>query len=265
MEAAYGWVKNIIYYMIFLSVVNNLLADSKYGKYIRFFAGMVLILLVVNPFTGGLHLDEQISSMFRSISFENDTDDLKNDLWGMEERRLDQVISRYEDAVAEDIAVMAREEGLACFGAQVSINGDKDSSRYGQVEQIRLLLDGTEGRERGQDRQEQDHLRSRPVNVEAGRIGSVKVDAVELGETAKPGETVDQGETAKLGEAVESGETVDQGEAVEPGVTVEQAEGQGRRMERGHAGGETINHLTGKVAQYYGLEESDIEIQWKDD
>ena len=33
MEAVYGWVKNIIYYMIFLSVVNNLLADSKYGKY----------------------------------------------------------------------------------------------------------------------------------------------------------------------------------------------------------------------------------------
>ena len=85
MEAVYGWVKNIIYYMIFLSVVNNLLADSKYGKYIRFFSGMVLILLVVSPFTGGLHLDEQISSMFKSISFQNDTDDLKQDLWGMEE------------------------------------------------------------------------------------------------------------------------------------------------------------------------------------
>ena len=82
MEAVYGWVKNIIYYMIFLSVVNNLLADSKYGKYIRFFSGMVLILLVVSPFTGGLHLDEQISSMFKSISFQNDTDDLKQDLWG---------------------------------------------------------------------------------------------------------------------------------------------------------------------------------------
>ena len=83
MEAVYGWVKNIIYYMIFLSVVNNLLADSKYGKYIRFFSGMVLILLVVSPFTGGLHLDEQISSMFKSISFQNDTDDLKQDLWGI--------------------------------------------------------------------------------------------------------------------------------------------------------------------------------------
>ena len=52
------------------------------------------------PFTGGLHLDEQISSMFKSISFQNDTDDLKQDLWGMEERRLDQVIRKYEQAVA---------------------------------------------------------------------------------------------------------------------------------------------------------------------
>ena len=39
MQAVYGWVKNIIYFMIFLAVVNNLLADSKYEKYIRFFAG----------------------------------------------------------------------------------------------------------------------------------------------------------------------------------------------------------------------------------
>ena len=54
MESVYSWVKNIIYYMIFLSVVSNLLADSKYEKYIRFFAGMVLILLVVSPLTGKL-------------------------------------------------------------------------------------------------------------------------------------------------------------------------------------------------------------------
>ena len=122
MEAVYGWVKNIIYYMIFLSVVNNLLADSKYGKYIRFFSGMVLILLVVSPFTGGLHLDEQISSMFKSISFQNDTDDLKQDLWGMEERRLDQVIRKYEQAVAADVEAMARAEGFTCTGASVQLS-----------------------------------------------------------------------------------------------------------------------------------------------
>ena len=222
MEAVYGWVKNIIYYMIFLSVVNNLLADSKYGKYIRFFSGMVLILLVVSPFTGGLHLDEQISAMFRSITFQNDTDDLKQDLWGMEERRLDQVISRYEEAVAADVEAMAREEGLECTGASVQIDGDRNSSRYGRIEGIRLVISG------GKEEPEQgswDYMGSRPVNVDAGKVDSVKVENVELGKTPGTGET-------------EESET---------------------------AADKKINHLTGKVAQYYGLEESDIQIQWKND
>ena len=87
MQAVYGWVKNIIYFMIFLAVVNNLLADSKYEKYIRFFAGMVLILLVVSPLTGKMRLDEQISSMFQSISLHNDASDLKSQLWNMDEKR----------------------------------------------------------------------------------------------------------------------------------------------------------------------------------
>ena len=35
MQAVYGWVKNIIYFMIFLAVVNNLLADSKYETWMK--------------------------------------------------------------------------------------------------------------------------------------------------------------------------------------------------------------------------------------
>lgn len=229
MEAVYGWVKNIIYYMIFLSVVNNLLADSKYGKYIRFFSGMVLILLVVSPFTGGLRLDEQISSMFKSISFQNDTDDLKQDLWGMEERRLDQVIRTYEQAVAADVEAMAREEGLTCTGASVQIDGDRNSSRYGQIEGIGLVMSGEKPEAEPDSR---DYMGSRPVNVDAGRIDSVKVEDVELGE---PPETGGTEENRKMPE------------------------------DKGMAADKKIDHLTGKVAQYYGLEESDIQIQWKND
>lgn len=253
MEAVYGWVKNIIYYMIFLSVVNNLLADSKYGKYIRFFSGMVLILLVVSPFTGGLHLDEQISSMFKSISFRNDTDDLKQDLWGMEERRLDQVIRTYEQAVADDVEAMAREEGLECTGASVQIDGDRNSSRYGQIEGIGLVISG-EKSEAEPDRW--DYMGSRPVNVDAGRIDSVRVEDVELGAPPETGgmeknrDTQEQGESGSSGESGNSGETDGTGRM--PGA-------------KGVAADKKIDHLTGKVAQYYGLEESDIKIQWKND
>lgn len=247
MEAVYGWVKNIIYYMIFLSVVNNLLADSKYGKYIRFFSGMVLILLVVSPFTGGLHLDEQISSMFKSISFQNDTDDLKQDLWGMEERRLDQVIRKYEQAVAADVEAMAREEGLECTGASVQIDGDRNSSRYGRIEGIGLVISGEKTKA---EPDSWDYMGSRPVNVDAGRIDSVKVEDVELGEPPETGGMEENGDTPERGETGNSGETDSPGKTPDAG---------------GMAADRKINHLTGKVAQYYGLEESDIEIQWKND
>ena len=138
MQAVYGWVKNIIYFMIFLAVVNNLLADSKYEKYIRFFAGMVLILLVVSPLTGKMRLDEQISSMFQSISLYNDASDLKSRLWNMDEKRLDQILGRYQDAVEADVAAMAAADGLTCVRAQVQIDGDRNSSTYGQVKEIRM-------------------------------------------------------------------------------------------------------------------------------
>ncbi len=251
MEAVYGWVKNIIYYMIFLSVVNNLLADSKYGKYIRFFSGMVLILLVVSPFTGGLHLDEQISSMFKSISFQNDTDDLKQDLWGMEERRLDQVIRKYEQAVAADVEAMARAEGFTCTGASVQIDGDRNSSRYGQIEGIGMVISGEKEKEKEKAEPDSwDHTGSRPVNVDAGRIDSVKVEDVELEEPPK------DGGMEKTGDITEREETGDSGETERPEKTAEA---------KGAVADKKLNHLTGKVAQYYGLEESDIEIQWKND
>lgn len=231
MEGIYGWVKNIIYYMIFLSVVNNLLADSKYEKYVRFFAGMVLILLVVSPFTGSLHLDEQISAMFKSISFQNDTEDFKTELWGMEDKRLEQVIGKYEEAVENDVAAMARAEGINCALVRVRIDADRESSRYGQVKEISLVLD-----KKGDQAKESREVH--PVNVGNEKVESIMIEPVKIQEEDK--RTAD-----KAGEEDEAGPA---------GV-----------LARNRENAVELNHLAGKVAQYYGLEETCVEVQWKDD
>ena len=173
MAAVYGWVRNIIYYMIFLSVVNNLLADSKYEKYIRFFAGMVLILLVVSPLSGGLGLEEHMASLFRTISFENDANDLKTQFLGMEDKRLSQVIGKYEEAVEHDLVAMAEEDGLACVSAQVHIDGRRDSPQYGQVQEIELVLAEGAGGDAG-------NVVSKPVNVDSGDVDSIEFEPVRL-------------------------------------------------------------------------------------
>ena len=83
MEGIYRWVSNIVYYLIFVTIITNLLPAGKYEKYLRLFAGCILILLVLQPLTGGLRLDEKINAIFRSVSFENEAGELKGRLEGM--------------------------------------------------------------------------------------------------------------------------------------------------------------------------------------
>ena len=43
------WVKSVILFVLFISLVQQLIAGKKYEKYFRLFAGMILILLVASP------------------------------------------------------------------------------------------------------------------------------------------------------------------------------------------------------------------------
>lgn len=49
MEGIYQWVRNLAFFFIFLSVVMNFLPGGEEKKYIRFFMGMLLILVLIKP------------------------------------------------------------------------------------------------------------------------------------------------------------------------------------------------------------------------
>lgn len=140
MEELYSWVKNITYYLIFITVAVNLLPNKNYEKYIRLFAGMVLILLVIKPLTGSLRIEDKISRYFEAISFQNEAEELKKDLIGMESSRLDQVILQYEEAVAQDLNQMAQAEGFTPVTTQVRIEGNTEAEEFGRVTGISMVV-----------------------------------------------------------------------------------------------------------------------------
>ena len=122
MEGLYEWIRNITYYLIFMTVVTNLLPDKKYEKYFRLFAGMVLILLVLKPFTGGLRLDDKLAYYFESISFQKEASELSAQLTDMEGVRLKSMVSQYE-------------EKKETFGHVVSVSLRLASDSSGQADQ----------------------------------------------------------------------------------------------------------------------------------
>ncbi len=245
MAAVYEWVCNITYYMIFITVAGNLLADSKYEKYLRFFAGMVLILLVLKPLTGSLRLDERIAYLFESITFQNESGDFKEKLWGMEDERLNQVMGTYEEAVSMDLKGMAEAAGYSCRSVRVSIETDRDSPYYGHVTHIYMLVGKSK---------EGDIASGSPGGgpVEIPRT-KIEVEPVQLGEE----EVMAGGGDAAVGDGLADGGDAAADSGGSDSSSLSLPADNSERVK--------LNGFLRKVAGYYGLETTNVQMEWEDD
>ena len=140
MTAVYEWIRNPTAFFLFLSVMENLLPGQKYGKYIRLFAGMVLILLAVEPFTSGFNLDEVLARSYEDLVIRGEAGELKEQLGATEQKRLGQILSQYEEAVGRDVRELAQSCGLTVMDCRVRIEGDEDSPEFGTVREIAAVL-----------------------------------------------------------------------------------------------------------------------------
>ena len=140
MTAVYEWIRNLTAFFLFLSVMENLLPGQKYGKYIRLFAGMVLILLAVEPFTSGFNLDEVLARSYEDLVIRGEAGELKEQLGATEQKRLGQILSQYEEAVGRDVRELAQSCGLTVMDCRVRIEGDEDSTEFGTVREIAAVL-----------------------------------------------------------------------------------------------------------------------------
>ena len=120
--------------------MENLLPGQKYGKYIRLFAGMVLILLAVEPFTSGFNLDEVLARRYEDLVIRGEAGELKEQLGATEQKRLGQILSQYEEAVGRGVRELAQSCGLTVMDCRVRIEGDEDSLEFGTVREIAAVL-----------------------------------------------------------------------------------------------------------------------------
>lgn len=217
-QAVYEWVKNLIYYLIFLSLINNLLARSSYEKYVRFFAGLVFILLVISPLTKSLHLEQEIAGQFMRFSLEAQSGELEKQLLGMEKKRQEEVEKCLVQTAQEEIMQMAKEEGIACRKVEATW---KEDASLG-IDSVLLVLE-KKGKTEEKKKESQSDGRQVSVKVEnivPVQIGERKTESVSAEEMSAGADKVSQKEW---------------------------------------------DRFIGKVEGYYGLETSDIRIQWENE
>lgn len=229
-ELLLDWARNILFFMVFLSVISHLLADRSYEKYIRFFAGMVLILITISPLKGGLDFQEQAGILFEEFSDFWEKQQAGEVLADVDKNRMGMFFSEYKKETEKRIGEMAEAEGFVCRGVEVTLQERSESSDYGRVEKIRLHL------------KKEENVDGEQNERDTGGLDKVKSSEKMEGRT--------DGES-NVSVKVEIPD-------VKAGLS-------GKKKEIPETGSLQEQQLKRKVAQYYGLEEACVEIWWEDD
>ena len=163
MEVITHWAGNIVSYLVFLTVLTGLLPAHKYEKYIRLFAGCILLLIVLKPLTDGLRLEERLNYLFTSLSFENEAGELKSEMDEIEVRRRNMVLSQYEAEASKEAVRVAAEAGFSVEKADVELEKDPESEQFASVRSVTVYVAGSEA---GMEAAELEENQSSMIEIE---------------------------------------------------------------------------------------------------
>ncbi|MGI6093840.1 MAG: stage III sporulation protein AF [Lachnospiraceae bacterium] len=73
MKILYEWIENLAYLFLFLSAVVHFVPEDVYGKYIRYFMGLLIMLLLFTPLLRIFHIHEEMDFSFSKYMEEAET------------------------------------------------------------------------------------------------------------------------------------------------------------------------------------------------
>lgn len=69
-EYLYQWIENIAFFLLILTMAIQLIPNNSYKKYIHFFAGLVLIIMIVNPIIDLLGMGQDFAALLDEAQYQ---------------------------------------------------------------------------------------------------------------------------------------------------------------------------------------------------
>ncbi|BCK00529.1 stage III sporulation protein AF [Anaerocolumna chitinilytica] len=139
MQYIYSWVKNIVIFMVLISVITNLLGKSSYKKYINLISGIILVILVISPLLKIFQLNNTLDYYFTTNSLVAETKDSLN----MEEklnstgaRQKEEIFSQVKVKVENKVKELLKNENIEVDSMEVTLVEDETDSNYGELKKL---------------------------------------------------------------------------------------------------------------------------------
>lgn len=112
MGAFYGWIRNIVCCLCLFQVFLQILPEGSFQKYVRFFGGLLLIVLVTGPLADMTHLTANFEQAWHLESLREQAADIRLTGEGMEELRSEKIKEAYQSEIKRQVEEVVRAYGL---------------------------------------------------------------------------------------------------------------------------------------------------------
>ena len=100
-EIVFGWLQDIAFYTLLMEVVLHVLPEQEQKKYLQFFMGIVLIILVISPALSAAGLDRQLDESYVRQTYDQELQEFQERQTAIEEEYERRLEERVEEAAGE--------------------------------------------------------------------------------------------------------------------------------------------------------------------
>ncbi len=135
------WICDIALFLVFSGILLEMIADTKYYKFARWVAGVILLLQILKPMTEIEDIWNRFTASFSSFNYALGTDRVLEEIYQVSGQTENSVLAAYRETVLNQIDRLLRKNGLKLAAAELAIAED------GTIEQMQLWAVYLDGRE----------------------------------------------------------------------------------------------------------------------
>lgn len=142
MEFFVQWIKRLAVFYIIASLLIHIIPGEKYRKYIRFFLGIVTMVLIMKPIGALFNADESYDK-YLNINYNVQMEQsLRMDLEMVDMLQKEAIVSEYAAIIEENIKEYVMELPADFQKADIYIGTDSDKSDFGCITRIDVYING---------------------------------------------------------------------------------------------------------------------------
>lgn len=92
-EYFYEWIQNIAFFLVLATVVIQIIPENSYRKYIRFFMGLLLIVMLSGPILKIFGMQYQFSKFYSSAEYKQKVKEMEEAAKYLENVSLEDVLN----------------------------------------------------------------------------------------------------------------------------------------------------------------------------